>query len=317
VGELSKLIGEKGEYLVARLLETIGWDGFQTGETVPCVHPKVHKLKASIGERRDHGIDIFHTFRSNLQDFTLEQVVLSVKYSKDPYPKSPVNTFKTHLEGLAHDVQCFSRSPMRVENIQQYEMKGVENATDIGVLFWLNNSRESDQDVVSKIKNINLDKSLSFKDIYIVDNSRAAFIYDTIEFIQNRFDNYTHFFHYAFSSTNYLDSQIDKYGRVMPVEYFAADILPFRLVDNSSKKISFCISSRDEFSEESAMRLLSMASDVSQEFTSEVILLFPDYDSLEHEKSLAKAIRTRDDDLPKINIRAFAYISDFRGMINE
>lgn len=316
MGELSKTIGEKGEKLVTNFMELIGWQDFQSGEKVTCLHPEEHKLKSSKGGRQTHGIDIFHSYRSNLQDFTLEQILCSVKYSREPYPNSPSTTFKAHLKDLAETIQCFSKSNLSSDNKDQYQMQGIEKSIDIGVLFWLNNNKSSDQDVVSKIHNINLDKSLVFKEIYVVDNSRAAFIYDTINYLRNNFKKCVLHFHYAFSSNNYMDSKVSKFGSVMPVEYLTADIIPFRLEHQDSERVSFCLACRESFSEDNVSRLISMASDVSQDFTGEFILLFPDYDELEHEKAFSKAKRNRGESAKNVNISICAFDAGFREMIN-
>ncbi|MFT4776601.1 MAG: hypothetical protein ACI9B7_000972 [Oleispira sp.] len=316
MGELSKKIGEKGEKLVSEFLTTIGWANFQDGESLSCHSAVSHQLKKD-SKRTTHGIDIFHSFKSQLQDFTLDNIVVSVKYTSNPYPINPTSKFKEHFKDLAHTIECYMKSDLRSQNNEDYEGMAISTANDTGVLFWLTNDRESDQDVVSKIKNINLDKSLGFSTIHIVDNARAAFIYNAIKYVRNSFSNHEIYFHYTFSSSNYRDPTTSRYGKVFPVEYLTSDIIPFRVVDNVTGKTSFCLASREEFTEESINRLLYLASDVSQDFTGDFIFLYPDYDVINHEASVKRARRIQNDKLDLLNVTVKSYSNDFRVMINE
>ena len=318
MGELAKKIGEKGEKLVSEFLQVIGWDNFQDGESIACCYPEKHKSPTAKGNRKTHGIDVFYSFRSQLQDYTLENIVLSVKYTKDPYPANPSTKFKEHLKDLAQTVDCFMKSELRSDNNEQYEMTGIQRANDTGVLFWLSNHKESDQDIVSKIANIHLDKSLNFSTVHIVDNSRASFIYDSIQFIRNNFREFDYSFHHVFSSSNYQDPKIEKHGQIMPVEYLTSNLLPFRFKrKGTEKEYAFCISCREEFSEEVIHRLLTLASDISQEFTEGFVFLFPDYDQLNHESILKKALRLRSEGKSSLDVTVKSYKSDFRNLINE
>ncbi len=319
MGEKSKEIGEKGEKLVNEILSLIGWSVLQNNESIDCLAPDKHISKNAQKPRSTHGIDVFYSDKSNLEDYTLENVVVSVKYTSKPYPSAPSSTFKEHLKDLAQTIECFMKSNLRAKNNEDFEMSGIRKANDTGVLFWLSNHKDSDQDVISKIANINLDKSLNFSTIHVVDNSRASFIYSSIKFIQDNFNNYEYFFHYAFSAANYTDPEIQKFGKVLPVEYLSSNLLPFRLIDKSTKKISFCVASRDEFSEEAIKRLVHLASDVSQDFTGEFFFLFPDYDPIEHEKILQQALRVTNtaNSMEQKTIKVKSYKEDFRGLINE
>ncbi|MCL1129821.1 hypothetical protein L2748_08830 [Shewanella sairae] len=317
MGELSRKIGEKGEKLVCEFLSIIGWEDFQDDESIFCHSPTNHKRPSAKKDRTTHGIDAFFSSRSQLQDFTLENIIISVKYTQSAYPANPSTKFKEHLKDLAETVECFMKSDLRAQNNDDYEMSGINGANDTGVLFWLSNHKESEQDIVSKVCNINLDKSLSFSAIHVVDNSRAAFIYNSISYIRNNFNEYDYYFHYAFSSSNYKDPDIEKYGNILPVEYLTSNIIPFRLINKSNQKVSFCLTSREDFSEETINRLLYLASDVSQDFTGEFIFLFPEYDVLEHEPILRKAKRLKNDKRKSLNIIVKSYSNDFRNLINE
>lgn len=315
MGELSKKIGEHGERVVRNFLGVIGWDGAQEGETLTCSEPRKHQRTAG-SDRKTHGIDLFYSSKSNLQDFTLDNVIISVKYTSSAYPKEPRSLFKSHIKDLAQTVECFMSSELRAENNESYEMTGITSASDTGVLFWLTNEKTSDQDVVSKVSSIQLDKELEFGSIHVVDNAKAAFIYDSITFAKNKYINSKIYFHYAFGSANYNDPDIKKYGSILPVEYLTSSILPLRVIDDNGQ-VTFCISCSENFSEESISRLLSLASDVSLEFTKEFVFLFPDYDPLQHESIVNKSKRLLQDKDNVVSISVFSFDNDFRGLINE
>ncbi|MCE9853496.1 MULTISPECIES: hypothetical protein [Shewanella] len=315
MGELSKKIGEKGEKLVTNFLSLLGWDDLPDGKSISCHHPEKHKRTEK--NRTTHGIDLFYSAKSQVQDFTLDNVVISVKYTSNAYPNSPASKFKEHLKDLAQTVECFMNSDLRAESNEEYEFTGITNVNDTGVLMWLTNHKDSDQDIVKKISNINLDRDLSFSSIQVVDNARAAFIYDAISFVKAKYSNSDVYFHYAFSSVNYKDPGIEKYGAIFPVEYLTSDVIPFRVIDPDTNHVTFCLSTRDNFSENSLNRLLYLASDVSQKFTGDFALLFPDYDTLEHESIVKKAKRTHSKSQNKTSITVHSYGNDFRNLINE
>ncbi|WP_281223494.1 GapS4a family protein [Photobacterium sanguinicancri] len=316
MGELSKKIGEHGERVVRNFLEVIGWSGAQEGESIICHDSEKHQRKKD-SDRQTHGIDLFYSSKSQLQDFTLDNIVISVKYTSKPYPVNPSSKFKEHIKDLAQTVECFMGSDLRADNNESYEMTGITSACDTGVLFWLTNDKESDQNVVSKISSVQLDKELDFGSIHVVDNEKAAFIYNSVLFVKNNFKSKKLYFHYAFGASNYNDPDIKKYGSIIPVEYLTSSILPFRLIDESSEKVTFCISCAENFSEDSIARLLSLASDVSLDFTNDFVFLFPDYDPLIHEPIVNKSKRLLQERANTVKIAVHSLENDFRGLINE
>ena len=313
MGEFSKKVGEHGELIVKEFLSMIGWLSVQSGETIPCEHGEKHKESANV--KTTHGIDLFYSVKSQLQDFTLDNIVVSVKYTSKSYPNAPSTKFKSYLKDLANTLECFMYSDFRAKNNQLYEMTGITSARDIGVLFWLTSDRKSSQDVINKVCNVELDKNLVFSSVHVVDNSRASFIYDSISYVKSKFAEKDVNFHYAFSSSNYSDPTIKKYGKIMPVEYLTSNIIPFRLVENATGKVSFCLACRDEFSEESINRLIYLASDVSQDFTDDFVFLFPDYDHLMHQSIVGSAGRMQEELLSKLNVEVFSFNESFEGLI--
>lgn len=316
MGELSKKIGEHGEKIVRHFLQAIGWQGLSEGETLPCMEPKKHS-KGNDSLRRTHGIDLYYSYISQLESFTVNNIIVSVKYSSKPYPTPPTTTFKSHLKDLAQTIECFSKSEFKNEDNKNYEYTGVKKCHDVGVLFWLTNNKESDQDVVGKVSNIVLDKELKFSTIHIIDNARASFIYNSISAIKRKFNNHDIFFHHAFGASNFADPSIKKYGSILPVEYLTSPILPFRIISKENQNHLFCISCVESFNEESAKRLINFASDVSLDFSGDFIIIFSRYNELEDKTAFDRAKRVLGERGSTINIEAMSLEDDFRSLVNE
>src|SRR5690349_6395651 len=116
MGEWSKKVGEVGEEIAADFLNTIGWGAIQHGVPLPCVRPESH---ANAGHNRaTHGIDYLFGYRSPLTDGVAHHLVVSVKFSAEPYPRNPVPRFKQHFTDLAHTLECFNNSTAKQEIAQ-------------------------------------------------------------------------------------------------------------------------------------------------------------------------------------------------------
>lgn len=316
MGELSKKIGQHGEKVVLNFLKTIGWISPSDGESIPCCNPDAHKRKEGT-PRTTHGIDLFYSYKSNLEDFCLENILVSVKYSMSPYDSPPDSSFKKHFKDIAQTVECFSKSSLRNESNKSYEYSGIRKSNDIGVLFWLTNDVDSDQDIVSKISNVSLDRSLEFGRIQVVDSARASFIYNTVKFASSYKGDSEAYFHYAFSSSNYTDPHIEKYGKTLPVEYLSSPIIPIRIIDTKSRKQIFLISCNESYNENAMRRLLNFASDVCQEFSDDFVFLFSRYDELIDRPSVNSAVRSLGERSNRFNVSVHSCKDDFRGLINE
>jgi hypothetical protein len=315
MGELQKKIGEHGEKVVLNFIKKIGWSSPSDGESLQCNKPEKHQ-RSGASPRTTHGIDLFFSYKSKLESFAVDNVLISVKYTSKPYPSPPNTKFKEHFKDIAETVECFARSELRHQTNSEYDNLGVRKSNDAGVLFWLSGDREGEQDVVSRVNGVILDKELEFGNIQIVDNSRASFIYNSISTAERIYSEQNVYFHYAFSSSNFTDQNIEKYGKVIPFEYLTSPIIPMRIIDNNNKQ-KFCISSIENYNDDAMKRLLNFASDISQDFSDEFVFLFTRYDDLEDGPSVKKCIRTLGDRASSVKVTVHCSDNDFRGMINE
>ncbi len=316
MGELSKKIGEHGEKVVLNFINKIGWSSPSDGESLQCNKPEKHQ-RSGASPRTTHGIDLFFSYKSKLESFAIDNVLISVKYTSKPYPSPPNTKFKEHFKDIAETVECFARSELRDQTNSEYENLGVRKSNDAGVLFWLSGDREGEQDVVSRVNGVILDKELEFGNIQIVDNARASFIYNSISTAERIFSEQNVHFHYAFSSSNFTDQNIEKHGKVFPFEYLTSPIIPMRIIDKSNNKQKFFISSIENYNDDAMKRLLNFASDISQDFSDEFVFLFTRYDELEDGPSVKKCIRTLGNRASSVNVAVHCSDNDFRGMVNE
>ncbi|WP_351010797.1 hypothetical protein [Shewanella sp. S1-58-MNA-CIBAN-0166] len=318
MGEKSKTIGEKGEKIVENFLKMIGWNNPQPNETIICQHPAEHKSKSSERPRATHGIDFFYANKSNLKINTLDNIVISVKYSAVEYPKYPSTMFKSHLTDLAQTLECFIRSELRQNSNSDFnELRSIKKADDLGVLFWINNNKTSTQNIAKDVATIEIPKDINFSSIYLVDNYRMAFIHQTLTKLNSKHSDFDINFHYNQSDANFSDSDIKKYGKSMPVEYLTADMIPFRLINRLNNEVIFCISLNDNFNEENLNYILSYASDVSLDFTTSFVILFPDYNELEHGVIGEKVIGKFNKREHKITVTIHSYTNGFWSLGDE
>jgi hypothetical protein len=107
MGEWSKSVGERGEKIVADLLNLVGWGEAQAGIDIPCSYPTRHRQENS--DRRSHGIDYSYCYVSRTADSVLDNLVISAKFTAEPYPASPSLKFRSHFKDLARAMECFKK----------------------------------------------------------------------------------------------------------------------------------------------------------------------------------------------------------------
>lgn len=145
-----------------------------------------------------YGIDYLFSYNSPLVDGHHNNVLISVKYKKVKYPNSPTKLFKGFMDDLINQMECFEYSDKK-ESLMVGVHCNVIN--DIGVLFWLNDREESNDDLISVVSSARIDNSCD-KTIYIMDNKRVAFILDVMKFIMTKVAEYDYAFYYPSTGQN-------------------------------------------------------------------------------------------------------------------
>lgn len=281
MGEWSRTVGEKGEKIVRELLNLIGWENAQDNLTLDCTKGKSHGTPKS--PKTTHGIDHLFAYPSPLIGRTLDIVSISDKCTFEPYPSSLTTPFRNHHNDLAKTLECFQRSGIRRSITSNFS--GFDYTRNVGVLFWLSLKDSEDADVTNKIiRTRNID-SYPYEAIYIVDNKRASFIYNTIKHLDNTYKNSK--LEFLYQNTGKNNSCADRLisGCVLPVDFINSGILLIKLIHPNNTN-TLVISVIDRFDQHSCKRLMGLALSISHGFANNSLILFSNYDPLTDENKV-------------------------------
>jgi hypothetical protein len=273
MGEFSKRIGEIGEEIVIEFLSLIGWNQLVRNFDIPSIDPEKHG-------KNSHGIDAYFHYQSPVISRTLENVLISVKYSKDKYPNAPVEKFKEYYRDLGMAIESFKKSGLRADTINQ--STNFETVFDRGIIFWLNNIDDDSQDIINKLSRIEVSKDFNHDGIFLVDNKKIEFMFQSIEFVKRKYPNKRIQFTYFNTGLN-GDNDSPKNGIIMPIQYFASNIIPLKVeVDTDKNVLILC--SRENFEEKELIKLIGLSKNITANYQSHTVIAFPDYNRLQHEQ---------------------------------
>ncbi|QSV55306.1 MAG: hypothetical protein HEP80_16905 [Dolichospermum sp. UKL201] len=312
MGEWSRRIGEIGEEIVREFLELIGWGDSQRNLTLPCMKGPRHKN----GERprTTHGIDYLFSYESQLSNRTLDHLVISVKYTLDSYPKNPNSKFKEHFLDLAKTMECFKGSEIRQSSNSQFS--GIDNAREIGVLFWLSNDASGTGDILQRVAGVRGIEDYKYNSIYVVDNKCISFIYDVIKYLSTNKPNSEIEFFYPNTGKNYNPINKQSSGKILPVEFVNSGVLPLKLSNKDDSK-TFVVAVTDDFQQDHLKRLMGLSYEITSDFAKDTLILFPNYDRIQHENQVIEAKSSFRDKRFTETVRVSSYRTDFRNTSNE
>jgi len=278
MGEKSKRTGEIGEKIVENFLKVIGWENPMPRFDVVSSNPEKHG-------KNTNGIDFYFSYRSPMIANTLDNIVISSKFSGDEYNLSSlVKTFKEHYVDLATAIESFKFSDIRNNTVNSHHK--IVNTYDKGVLFWINNIEENQEDLLLRLQSIDVPKGYNHDGIYLVDNKRMDFIFDAMNCANRIFKNGKVEFVYFQTGQN-GDNESLRNGSVMPVQYINSNVIPLRIENlDNSKEIAILICSADPFSESDIDKFMGLIKNISNNFHSEAIIAFPDYTELQHAQTV-------------------------------
>ena len=281
MGEWSKKIGEKGEAIVGEFLNLTGWGNAQNNLTLNCINKRNHGT--SKNPKTTHGIDHLISYPSQLIARTLDNVVISDKCTFAPYPSGITSKYKEHHNDLAMALECFRRSEIRRNAISGFP--GVDNSRDVGVLFWFSLSDPENKDIISQVARVRNTDFYDYKTIYIVDNRRASFIYNTIKYLKHLKPNSE--LEFLYQNTGKNNSFADRLmsGNILPVDFINAGILLIKLTHPNNTN-TLVISVIDEFDQNNCKRLMGLALNIAQGFANNYLILFADYNPLIHDNNV-------------------------------
>lgn len=270
MGEYSKRIGEVGENVVADFLKLIGWDNPLRNDDIASIDTNFRK--------RTNGIDGYFHYINPMVSGTIENIIYSSKYSTEPYPNSQlVSQFKERYLELAKAIESFKKSELKQSTINLHD--NIDSHFDRGILFWLNNSGEGENDLISRLSRIELNTEVNHDGIFLVDNKRIEFIYDSICYAQLKFRDYEIDFMYFNNGLN-NDDRNPRNGKIMPVQYVNSSILPLRA--SRGNETTIIISTIENFDKDDLMKYMGIAKNIGCNAQGATLICFPDYSETEH-----------------------------------
>lgn len=283
MGEWSKIVGEHGEDIVNTFLDTIGWSNKRSNIDITCTKPEKHKTGTN--PRKTHGIDFIFSYKSELEEMTVCHAVISSKFTADRYPNNPTELFKSHFISLAKDIECFKKSSIRKENSITFT---ANKDKSFGVLFWLSNEESEDFDLLEKIYSVKNIDEIDYSTIYVIDNMRAAFVYNTINSLRNTPKVASVNFLYLTNGSNNSAVARLSSGKILPVEFLNSGIIPLSITTTSGDTI-LAISCIDKTDEVTLKRLIGLCHGIAYDFPGKVMICLPDYNALKHKDALESA----------------------------
>lgn len=312
-GEAAKNSGELGEKIVARLLEMFGWIMPDSGVSIKCVLNKKHGNENK--SKLKHGIDNVYQYKSNLIDNTRQDVLISVK-CRDKYPatESGVKSkFKEFYEDLSTAAECYPSSELFKRKIN-----GTKARKRDGVIFWIDRNDGDGSEYLSlldKLNNIRVEETSALDSLTLVDNKRAQFLFESISFVYKEYGQEN--VEYFYIDTGLNNSSIDKVysGKQLPMEYISSPIIPFSVSVNGNKTL--LLVTEELFDENYLKRLISLAQSFTRDWSSEVVLVFPDYHDMHHKDAVRNAYSSfsSDEFIKKIKLKKL--YPDFRDGVFE
>ena len=270
MGEKSKSIGEFGENITEKFLGLIGWTNAIKGSDIECSKPIEHSIKSS-KQRNTHGIDFTFYYKCQLFEDTQENIIISSK-TQDTYENNPSSKFKAHTLDLALAIECYKKSSLR-SNIKDV----TKTSKYTGVLFWIDLKSNYD-DLLEQVNSVRLEmNNIDFESIYLVDNRRASFVYEAIQYSKNKFRNSEIKFIYPYTGYNNSGNNREFSGGILPVQYINSSILPLHVINKKDNKEYLIINCIEKYSVVTLKRLIGLAQKFIQMWiTIDVHILFPE-----------------------------------------
>lgn len=308
MGERSKKLGDHGEDIVAALMKLIGWKSAAKGTDLTCFKPTIHGSKES--PRKSHGVDFIFSCTSPLEDQILKHILISSKFQAANYPNSPATKFKDFFSDLSVALECFKRSEIRRKVNSSHQ--GINSDSISGVLFWISGADSPDANIVEKISTARGLDEYGYGTIYVVDNYRASFLFDSIGYTNNKYGEENVRFIYPPTGKNINTTSRITGGKTLPPEYLNSGLLPFYASIREQKHLIICC--QDSFDENSLKRLIGFSMSIALEYPNKVVIAFPDYDFVRHEEIVSTTKLTLQDKSFAESIEVTSYIKDFRGI---
>ncbi|WP_151744581.1 hypothetical protein [Acinetobacter calcoaceticus] len=303
-GELSKSIGTHGEKVTRNLLAFIGWENTTRNLSVNCLKSTHTNLRDN--KKRSHGEDEIFIYNCPVIDSRTIIVHISVKHTMEylATESKRKDPLKKYILELAEIIECSQHTPQLKNLIDGFVNKRVDEV-HIGLLVYTQNKNDNpDFDIKLEIPKINFEDKIKHP-IYVIDNSKAEFLFQSINYMKNNFKKYKYTnpdFGFNLLNGNYTHTNH------LTINMISSDILPFR-VDYPDRFESILFVNED-FSENSLRKPIAYAIDFCKNFSKEIKIGFKDYNELVHAHETQEILNNFNHD-HEIRVTPFCYISSF------
>lgn len=308
MGEWSKSVGEKGEYLLKFLFEEIlNFNSLIENQSIDCNNGPKHQI--SKGPRTTHGLDGIISYVNPLEDSTLDIGIISSKYEGKEYVKYPSSKFKQHLKDLGFAIECFKNS--KIKNSINKNFSSINKTEVIGILLWLSNESALDFELAPKIANIQIDEIWGVDKIILIDNNRINFLYESVyaSIKSNGLENVD--FVYHDTGLNTLSLQKSYFGKTFPMQYLYSDLILLRI--NTIADVEFHVYINDIFDEFQFTQILNFAKTFDKlTAAKKIVIFYRHYDYLLAENLVKEKLAQFTNYRLNVNLEIRNFPSNFR-----
>lgn len=307
-GEKSKSSGEYGERIASELLKLIGWKNVLNGKDIPCVKNDIH-IGAGGNPRQKHGVDYIVKYHCPLVTRLGRDILVSVKH-RDGYPTTPkgkTSKFKTYLKDIAEATECYPSHELYGQLATGIKKMDISN-----VIMWFNSAVDKENEsVINEMQNFRNSDNVNYKTVYLIDNKKANFLFSSIKYVQSRSTNFSFF--YPDTGFNMDTTERSHQGDILPVQYINSPVLLFKITEANARTL--IIVAEDGFSIDYFERLLQLARLLTVNWSSKIVIAFPDYNNYQNEDDVETSkLKIKDTDFAEqIFVDKFSYL-DFRNL---
>lgn len=294
-GEAAKKSGEIGEKLAQEFLNLIGWKKSLKTISINCALPDKHNAKS-------HGDDILYIYNNPFLEDVTEVVHISVKHKKGGYPKAQGlrTELKEHLSELNRIMACAQFSPEIRRAIESYG--GRPTKAHRGLLIWVHGDGETlETDIRHDLGRIQLAEDHSAP-VFLVDSGRASFVFHAIRHYESKALGEYDFYYPRLG--NSISADHERFGKYLPLELIASDVLPIRATKDGKPILFLYI--REKFSSYALKKGCALAQDFGDAWVEDIYIGFDDYNETQHGA-------LRDEALLSFNNRANVSVFSYRG----
>ena len=142
--------------------------------------------------------------------------------------------------------------------------------------------------MTSHIVSAILPTTANFEAVYLVDNKRAGFLYDSVRFARSAAPGSDVRFAYIESGKVLNPAERSSSGTVLPIEYVNLGLLPMRAEDPNTRATRLMLFSIDPFTAEHLGRLIGFAQSLAHDWAGAIDICFPDFNPLTHSNEVGR-----------------------------